>query len=58
MPNEIKGPESGSINTEGIPYKAPVGPGWPQGELPKEAEYQKYKCVDCGFVFFESNLRE
>jgi len=58
MPNEIKCPECGSINTEGIPYKAAVGPGGPQGELPKKAEYQKYKCVDCGFVFFESNLRE
>jgi DNA-directed RNA polymerase subunit RPC12/RpoP len=58
MPKEIKCPECGSINIEEIPYKAAVGPGGPHGELPKEAEYQKYECLDCGMVFFESNLRE
>jgi len=56
--NEIKCPECGSYNFEEIPYKAAVGPGGPHGELPKEAEYYKYKCLDCGLVFFESDLRE
>jgi DNA-directed RNA polymerase subunit RPC12/RpoP len=28
------------------------------GELAKEAEYPKYECLDCGQIFFESNLRE
>jgi hypothetical protein len=55
---EIKCPECGSYNYEKIPYKAAVGPGGPHGELPKEAEYYKYKSLDCGLVFFESNLRE
>ena len=58
MPEEIKCPECGSINIEEIPYKATVGPAGPHGELPKEAECHKYECLDCGMVFFESNLRE
>jgi DNA-directed RNA polymerase subunit RPC12/RpoP len=58
MPEEIKCPDCGSINIEEIPYKAAVGPGGANGELPEEAEYRKYKCLDCGLAFFESDLRE
>jgi DNA-directed RNA polymerase subunit RPC12/RpoP len=58
MAKEIKCPECGSINIKKIPYEAAVGPAGLHGELPKEAEYHKYECFDCGMVFFESNLRE
>jgi len=58
MQEEIGCPECRSLNIEAIPYKATVGPGEPHGEYPKEAEYHKYKCLDFGLVFFESNLRE
>jgi len=58
MTEDIRCPECRSINIEEIPYKAAVGPGRAKGKLPKETEYQKYKCLDCGLVFFESNLRE
>jgi len=58
MPEEIKCPECESYNIEKFPYKAAVGPGGAHGKYPKEAEYYKYKCVDCGLVFFESNLRK
>ena len=58
MPEEIKCPECGRANIEEIPYKAAVGAVGPSGKLPRELEYYKYKCVDCGMVFFESNLKE
>jgi len=58
MPEEIRCPECGSANIEKIPYKAAAGAVGPSGKLPGEEEYYKYKCVDCGMVFFESNLRK
>lgn len=58
MPKEIKCPECGSYNLEEIPYKADLGQGESHREYPKGAEYNKYECLDCGLIFFESNLRE
>jgi DNA-directed RNA polymerase subunit RPC12/RpoP len=58
MAKEISCPECGSINIKIIPYKAAVGPAGPHGELPKEEQYEKYECLDCGMVFFESDLLE
>jgi DNA-directed RNA polymerase subunit RPC12/RpoP len=58
MPKEIKCPECGSYNIEEIPYKGAIDREGPHREYLKEAEYSKYECLDCGMVFFESNLRE
>lgn len=58
MPEEIKCPECGSINIEKILDKAAVGPRGSSWGLPEEAEYRKYKCLDCGLAFFESDRRE
>lgn len=58
MPKEIKCPECGSYNIKKIPYKATVDAEEAHGEYPKEAEYMKYECIDCGLGFLESDLRE
>lgn len=58
MPEEIRCPECRGINIEQLPYKTDVCPGGLHGELPKVAEYQKYRCLDCGLLFLESNLKE
>jgi len=58
MPTEKKCPDCGSYNIKQIPSKAAVGPGGPQGKYPKETEYYKYECLDCGLQFYEGNLRE
>lgn len=38
-------------------YKVAVGPG-SNGKYPKEEEYIKYKCLDCGKEFYEDDLKQ
>ncbi len=58
MSKEIKCPECNSYNIRKIQYEAPVDEEEVLGEYPKEAEYIKYECIDCGLRFLESDLRE
>lgn len=58
MPREIKCPECGSYNIRKIQYRAAVGAGGAHGKYPREEEYIKYECIDCGLRFFESDLRD
>jgi len=58
MPNEIKCPECGSYNIEKIPPQGTIDQKGLHRQHPKEAEFNKYECLDCGMVFLESNLRE
>jgi len=58
MPLQFICPECGSYNIEKIPYKTEMSRSGSDKEYPPEAKYNKYECLDCGLVFFESNLRE
>ena len=58
MPKEIKCPECGSYNIKKRPIKSTVDEEEAHDEYPKEEEYMKYECIDCGLGFFESDLRE
>lgn len=60
MSDQIKCPKCKGSNIKEKPYKAAVGPGrGPQGDkLPSEEEYLSYECLDCGHVFYESDLTE
>jgi DNA-directed RNA polymerase subunit RPC12/RpoP len=54
---KIKCPECGSINIEELFYSAD-GLGAAKSKPPKEERHGKYRCVDCGLIFYESNLQK
>ena len=58
MLKEIKCPECGSYNIEERLTHVGIAPAAPDEDLPKIEKQIVYECVDCGLIFFESNLRE
>jgi DNA-directed RNA polymerase subunit RPC12/RpoP len=59
MVRTIVCPDCGSYNTNKVPVKRPSGPQKAGRTLIKpRKENNKYKCIDCGLEFYESELRE
>jgi len=55
---KIKCPECGGINIEKLSYKGAGGIGEAKSKPSKEERHGKYRCVDCGLIFYESNLQK
>jgi predicted transcriptional regulator len=59
MEKIIACPDCGSCNINQINAKGALKPQKAKGTLIKpRKENNKYKCIDCGLEFYESELRE